>query len=145
MEHQVDLLLRIPETHSLLAASSAGLTVISSELKTTLIPVTRPNKSSRLVRVFFLPRVPHTEIFVYGLLFDDGSVTFTGIKGADDEACTSEDARRATKSLPAKTLSKGEKVVNAHIDDKTLVVHLLSKRGLESVLGFRNFLTIARQ
>lgn len=128
LDHRVDLLLRIPETHSMLAASSTGLTVISSQLKTTSIPIVSP-KSSHLLRVFFLPRLPQTEIFVYALLFDDGSVTFTGVKGADDETCTGEDARRATKTLPAKTLAEGEQVVNAFMDDKTLVVHLLTSKG----------------
>jgi len=128
LDHDVDLLLRIPETHSLLAATATAITVISPSLKTCTIPIARPAKNASLVRIFFLPRVPHTEISVYGLVFDNGEVVFAGVKGADEDTCSGEDARRGKKSLSEKTLAKGEKVVDAFMDDKSMVLHLLSEQ-----------------
>jgi hypothetical protein len=127
LEHEVEILVRIPEAHSLLAGSHQGLTVITPDLTRITIPFQLPSSSTKLIKLFFLPRIPHSEINPYGLMFDDGKVVFVAVSGLNEKSCVVEDPKRAVKGLEKGTLENGEKVVDAFMDDKTSSVHILSE------------------
>lgn len=133
LTHTIDILVRIPESHSMLVASSSGLSVVSSDLTATPIEFEKPSKTSQLIKVLFLGRIfsSGSQVVNCGLVFDNGQVAFISIKGVDEEQdCgLAEGLVRDTKSLPAKTLCKGEKVADAFMDDKTLNVHFLTSKG----------------